>query len=376
MPIATLGCMRFQQTWGTNIQSIDQIDPTVQENLAEIFKHSIVKLGINHIETAKSYGSSELQIGKLLQDLYKENVTRREDLIIQTKINPYPPAEFRKALQESFQKLQVDYLDLFSFHGLNMDWQYDLIFNNPNGEENLIDIIREYQRKGKIGHVGFSTHGQPEFIRKCIETDQFDYCNLHYHYFGSYTASGGGLYGGNLENMRLMKDRDMGIFIISAYDKGGRLYAPSKKLRSLSLPELEPIEFGSLWLWFHEDLDVEHSPVHTFTVGAARASDLDEPAVAAYLFKTRRDEMLKRVKGVVKKLDDAMIGVHGDDWVKTWFEGVPNCLTEDDAYQLGQIVSLYNMIQAWGLLDYAKDRYGKVVMIYIVCCILILKIRT
>ena len=376
MPIATLGCMRFQQTWGTNIQSIDQIDPTVQENLAEIFKHSIVKLGINHIETAKSYGSSELQIGKLLQDLYKENVTRREDLIIQTKINPYPPAEFRKALQESFQKLQVDYLDLFSFHGLNMDWQYDLIFNNPNGEENLIDIIREYQRKGKIGHVGFSTHGQPEFIRKCIETDQFDYCNLHYHYFGSYTASGGGLYGGNLENMRLMKDRDMGIFIISAYDKGGRLYAPSKKLRSLSLPELEPIDFGSLWLWFHEDLDAEHSPVHTFTVGAARASDLDEPAVAAYLFKTRRDEMLERVKGVVKKLDDAMIGVHGDDWVKTWFEGVPNCLTEDDAYQLGQIVSLYNMIQAWGLLDYAKDRYGKVVMIYIVCCILILKIRT
>ena len=75
-------------------------------------------------------------------------------------------------------------------------------------------------------------------------------------------------------------------------------------------------------------------------------------------------------------LDDAMIGVHGDDWVKTWFEGVPNCLTEDDAYQLGQIVSLYNMIQAWGLLDYAKDRDGKVVMIYIVCCILILKIRT
>ncbi len=215
------------------------------------------------------YGSSEIQIGQLLQDLYKEGVTKREDLIIQTKVNAMKPAEFRKTLESSFDHLKTDYLDLFSFHGINLDSQFDLIFNNPDGE-NLIDIIREYQKEGKIRHVGFSTHGQPEIIKKCIETDVFEYCNLHYHYFGSYTASGGGIGGCNLEILRLMKERDMGVFVISAYDKGGRLYAPSKKLRSLTLPELEPIHFGSLWLWYHEKTDEEHCPVHTFTVGAAR----------------------------------------------------------------------------------------------------------
>lgn len=359
MPIATLGCMRFQQTWGGNINSMDQINPEVQQNLKEIFTYSISKLGMNHIETAKAYGSSELQIGQLLQDLYEEGVAKREDLIIQTKINPMKPKDFRKALEESFTKLQVDYLDLFSFHGVNMDYQYDMIFKNKDGAENLIDIIREYQKEGKIRHVGFSTHAQPELIRRCIETNAFDYCNLHYHYFGSYTASGGGIFGGNLENIRLMKEKDMGVFVISPYDKGGRLYAPSKKLRSLTLPELEPIDYGSLWLWFHEDLDEEKSPIHTFTVGAARASDLDEPAVAAYLYRTRKDEMLEKVKAVQTKLDDARIETLGADWVETWFQGVPNCLTENDSYQLGQIVSLYNMIKAWGMLDYAKDRYGR-----------------
>ena len=144
---------------------------------------------------------------------------------------------------------------------------YDMIFNNPNeGEENLIDIIREYQKAGKIRHIGFSTHGQPELIRKLIETDAFVCCNLHYHYFASYTASGGGLYGGNLENVRLMKEKDMGVFVISAYDKGGKLYNPSKKLRSLTLPDLEPIQFGSLWLYAHEDSRTPRPRIHSRAV--------------------------------------------------------------------------------------------------------------
>ena len=50
-----------------------------------------------------------------------------------------------------------------------------------------------------------------EFICKAIKTDKFDYVNLHHHFCGSYTASGDGTGGiGNLECLRLMKERDMG----------------------------------------------------------------------------------------------------------------------------------------------------------------------
>ena len=282
---------------------------------------------------------------------------KREDLIIQTKVNSMPPKEFRETLDKSFELLGLDYVDLFSFHGVNQDYAYDLMFNNEDGE-NLMDIAKEYKAAGKIKHIGFSTHGQPELIKRCIETDEFEYVNLHYHAFGSYTASGGGECGGNLDNVRLMKEKDMGCFCISPYDKGGRLYAPSKTLRSLCLPELEPIQYGPLWLMSHEYMDEENAPVHTMTIGAARPSDLDEPFVTAYMFAKRREEMVEKVKTIAQRLHNRQVEVLGEDWVKNWHKGLRNCLTEDDAYQFAQIVNLYNLIKTFGMLDFAKDRYA------------------
>ena len=63
----------------------------------------------------------------------------------------------------------------------------------------------------------------------------------------------------------------MGIFIISPYDKGGKLYKPSAKLARLHEPDgLSPIEFNSLWLLRHSP------PAHTLVVGAARPGDFDQ----------------------------------------------------------------------------------------------------
>lgn len=63
---------------------------------------------------------------------------------------------------------------------------------------------------------------------------------------GSYTASGDGDAEdeGNLSNIRLAHKHDMGVFIISPYDKGGRVFAPSNLCRELMLPEMEPMEYG------------------------------------------------------------------------------------------------------------------------------------
>jgi predicted aldo/keto reductase-like oxidoreductase len=44
-----------------------------------------------------------------------------------------------------------------------------------------MEVIREYQQKGKIRFIGFSTHGMTPFITEAIETGLFDYVNLHYH---------------------------------------------------------------------------------------------------------------------------------------------------------------------------------------------------
>jgi len=349
--------MRFQQTWGPQIKNVDKdVEKACQENLNNLLEYSVKERGINHIETANLYGSSEIQLGVAFQNLFQKGV-KREDVIIQTKVNPFDATTFRKTIDDSFSKLKLDYIDLFSFHGINYYRQYERIFNKPDGE-NLMDIANEYVAAGKIRNIGFSSHGQPELIKKCIETDAFSYANIHLHAFGSYTASGGGMYGGNLENARLMKKKDMGVFIISPYDKGGRLYAPSKKLRSLTLPDLEPIQYGSLWLFHLHNLDEDQTPAHTIVCGAARPSDLDEPAIAAYMYDKKKLETMQKVYAVSERLRQAEIDVLGENWMKTWHIGLPNCNGDDKIHPFGQMVWLHNIIKAWGMWDFAKDRYG------------------
>eukprot|EP00540_Astrosyne_radiata_P000035 CAMPEP_0116854100 /NCGR_PEP_ID=MMETSP0418-20121206/18373_1 /TAXON_ID=1158023 /ORGANISM="Astrosyne radiata, Strain 13vi08-1A" /LENGTH=285 /DNA_ID=CAMNT_0004486761 /DNA_START=216 /DNA_END=1070 /DNA_ORIENTATION=+ len=180
---------------------------------------------------------------------------------------------------------------------------------------------------------------------------------MHYHYFGSYTTSGVGPHQGNRGNVQLLKSKDMGVFCISPYDKGGKLYEPSNKLRSLTLPDMEPMAFGASWLWNHDKLGDAASPVHTIVSGVARPSDLDQPAVAAYLNKMEPSKTLKKVKSVVGRLQAESLKVHGEDWVKTCYEGLPKSNVSKYAVEHNQLIWLYNVIKSYGMLEFARDRY-------------------
>jgi len=209
MPIITIGCMRFQQQWGRAIDRMDQVYSDCQENLRQILRRAILKHGINHIETAYGYGSSQLQLGVVLKQMMLSGEIKREDLIVQTKVGPREDVkDFREMMEECFERLQVDYIDMFAFHGLNGMWQWDWMFT---GDDNCWNVIQEYKALGKIRHIGFSTHGPSDVIRKYIATEKFDYVNIHHHFCGSYTASGDGAHMlGNAPNVRLAKKLDMG----------------------------------------------------------------------------------------------------------------------------------------------------------------------
>ena len=170
------------------------------------------------------------------------------------------------------------------------------------GEEwNLYRATEEMKAEDKTPHVGFSPHGCVEVIREAIYADMFDYINLHCCFVGSYTARGNTnitattnsdttmitttttTKEGNISNVRLVKSEDMEIFVISPYNKWGRLYAPSVKFRDLTLPYMEPITYGLAWIWHHCKFDKEGAGPHTNFFGAARPSDLDQPILALFM---------------------------------------------------------------------------------------------
>src|SRR5262245_61245323 len=143
MPAFTCGGMRFQHSWGD--AKFEDIPRECQENLEATIHHAL-EVGINHIETARGYGCSELQLGHILPGL------PREKIIVQTKVNPRESAEeFLETFDLSMSLLKLDYVDLFSLHGINTDE----ILDESLRKGGCLDVARQLQREGRVRYVGF-----------------------------------------------------------------------------------------------------------------------------------------------------------------------------------------------------------------------------
>ena len=167
IPILSLGGMRFQKSW-------DQLDFSEisyeEQNKVENILNLANKYGLSHVETAKYYGTSEVQLGMGFQN------TKKIPNIIQTKIPPNSdPKIFERDVTTSIEKLKVKRIDLLAIHGINT-FEH---LNQAVKDGGCIDILRNFQKKNLIGSIGFSTHGKSLLIEQAISTNLFDYVNLH-----------------------------------------------------------------------------------------------------------------------------------------------------------------------------------------------------
>ena len=89
MPLVTMGGMRLQQTWVPDttpvigISSMSSITKPCQENFLACIRRALSH-GINHFETARFYGTSEMQYCDALATLIENGEVKREDIIVQT----------------------------------------------------------------------------------------------------------------------------------------------------------------------------------------------------------------------------------------------------------------------------------------------------
>ena len=105
---------------------------------------------------------------------------------------------------------------------------------------------------------------------------------------------------------------DLGVFIISPNDKGGKLYEPPQKMVELCAP-LTPMEFNDLYCLARQE-------VHTLSCGANKPGDFDEHVRALRFY----DQIPETIAPVEKRLRAEMERVLGADWCARWFEGLPN----------------------------------------------------
>ncbi len=324
MPVFSCGGMRYQYKWQD--VPLDAIPAANQRNL-EATIHRAFELGINHIETARDYGTSEMQLGLILPQL------PREQLIVQTKVVVKDtPQEFLKTFEQSLKLLRLDYVDLLSVHGINLEQHLEACIA-PGG---LLDVIHKLQVQGKVRFVGFATHGPTDVIVRAIETNRFDYVNLHWYYINQL----------NWPAIVAAQERDMGVFIISPSDKGGHLHTPPAKLVELCQP-LSPMVFNDLFC-------LSHPQVKTLSLGAARPSDFDEHLRTLDLLD-RADEILPPI---IQRLEQTGIDTFGEDWWKNWQVGLPKPEETPDRLNIPIILWLRNLALAYDMTEYAKARYN------------------
>ena len=323
MPVLSLGGMRFQKSWDElKFSEISRKEQDRVENILNLAN----KFGFNHIETAKYYGTSEIQLGMGFKSM------KIRPKIIQTKIPPNrDPKLFEAELLKSFEKLQLKKIDLLSIHGINTPEH----LHQAVRDGGCIDILKKFQKENLIGYIGFSTHGESSLIEKAISTNFFDYINLHW-YFINQT---------NSKLIELAHKYDLGVFIISPTDKGGHLHTPSTKILELCSP-LHPIVFNDLFC-------LRNKNVHTISVGIAKEQDFNLHLEAVSLL-SESDHYIPKI---LNRLQEESINSLGKEWYKNWDKNLPSWQNTPGGINIPVLLWLANLIDAFDLEEFAKSRY-------------------
>ncbi len=274
----TLGGMRYRDGWTpprTELRqtTIDQCRQCVQLAL---------DAGINHIETAYGYGTSEKAYGHVLGP---ELRVPRERFHLMTKGRPLTADDTKKLVDRQLRDLQVEHIDLYGWHGINDAETLESIVKPGGPVETLVRL----KEQGVIGAVGFSTHAPTATIVRAIESGLFSFINLHYYYF----------FQNNAPALAAAAARDMGVFIISPNDKGGQLFKPSARVKELTAPAT-PIQWNARFC-------LSHPEIHTLSFGMTKPEHFEEmrgifpvatPLSAADAkIKARLDAQLERDPG-------------------------------------------------------------------------------
>lgn len=281
-----------------------------------------VDLGINHIETARGYGKSEEYLGAAIASGL---AIPRSQLYITTKIPPTADADHvHRCIEESLARLQVDYIDCVAIHGINT-WEHLQLVQGGG-----IQAVQAAVKDGKVRHVGFSSHGSLELINAAIATDLFEFISLHYYYFFQRHAPA----------IELAKSKNLGIFIISPADKGGKLYNPPQTLKDLCYP-LTPLELNYRFL-------LRDPGITTLSVGAANADELSEPIK----FADQDDALTPLEIAAYQRLEAKLTDLAGQKCSQCYA-----CLPCPEEINIPEILRLRNLAVAYDMREYGNYRY-------------------
>ena len=140
---------------------------------AERTLETLLEHGVNHIDTAASYGDSELRIASWL-------ARHRDSFFVATKTGKRDYAAAREEIRRSLDRLGVDRVDLLQLHNLVdvIEWEFAL------REGGALEAAIEARDEGLIRFIGVTGHGLTvaRMHGRSLERFPFDSVLLPYSY--------------------------------------------------------------------------------------------------------------------------------------------------------------------------------------------------
>ena len=124
----------------------------------------LLAYGVNHIDTAASYGESELRIGPWMP-------THRKDFFLASKTGDRTFQAAKDSLHRSLERLRTDQLDSIQLHNLvdPLEWETAM------GPAGALEALIEARAEGLVRFIGVTGHGLTVAAQHKRALEQFDF---------------------------------------------------------------------------------------------------------------------------------------------------------------------------------------------------------
>ncbi|MBO2528198.1 MAG: oxidoreductase [Clostridiales bacterium] len=215
-------------------------DGSIDEEKTDEMVRFAMANGVNYFDTAYPYhgGKSELAIGKALQAFPRESYYLADKYPGHQISDSYDPAAI---FEEQLKKCGVEYFDFYLLHNV-CERSYGAYTDPKWG---IIDYFAEQKKRGRIRHLGFSSHAGIENLREFLDRygDLMEFCQIQLNYL-DWTLQDAET------KVQILTERNIPIWVMEPV-RGGKLatlpQAGEEVLRSLR-PEESPAAWCFRWL--------------------------------------------------------------------------------------------------------------------------------
>ncbi len=139
----------------------------MRQEKADSALEMIMNAGINHIDTAASYGDSELRLADFLQ-------SHRNDVFLASKTGDRDADGARASIERSLERMQVEQLDLIQLHNLAQDADWETAM----GDGGALSAALKAKEEGLVRFIGVTGHGTRIAEMHLKSLAQYDFASV------------------------------------------------------------------------------------------------------------------------------------------------------------------------------------------------------